>query len=156
MPAGRLFFVGDPKQSIYRFRRADIDVFMKTKDRVVGRALPLTTNFRSRPAIVEWINAVFDGMFGTGVPGRQPAYEALVAHEDHGHDNDRGLLPVIVLGQVPLVGNAASVRQAQAAEVVATIATMHREQWKVGEEGHPLSHADVAVLVRTRTGLDIL
>ena len=34
--SGRLFFVGDPKQSIYRFRRADIAMFMKARDELVG------------------------------------------------------------------------------------------------------------------------
>ncbi|HVM52397.1 MAG TPA: UvrD-helicase domain-containing protein, partial [Acidimicrobiales bacterium] len=45
--AGRLFFVGDPKQSIYRFRRADIGVFLRARDAVGGHLAQLTTNFRT-------------------------------------------------------------------------------------------------------------
>ena len=49
---GRLFFVGDPKQSIYRFRRADLAVFAATRAGVADEALSLTANFRSVPGIV--------------------------------------------------------------------------------------------------------
>ncbi len=49
---GALFVVGDPKQSIYRFRRADIQLyeFVKERFRAFGDVLELTSNFRSRPA----------------------------------------------------------------------------------------------------------
>lgn len=57
----RLFaMVGDPKQSIYRFRGADLSVYLDvraTKGLVHGR---LIRNFRSRPAVVSAVNAVFD------------------------------------------------------------------------------------------------
>ncbi len=53
---GALFVVGDPKQSIYRFRRADIDIYNIVRERfsdpAIGRVLPLTMNFRSVPAAV--------------------------------------------------------------------------------------------------------
>jgi len=58
--AGKLFFVGDYKQSIYRFRGADPQVFRQLRDDTpqAGR-LSLTCNFRSQPAILEFINALF-------------------------------------------------------------------------------------------------
>ncbi len=63
---GKLFIVGDPKQSIYAFRRADIEAF----DRVVkkieaggGVVHTLTTNFRSDAAVLEPINEMFDRLF---------------------------------------------------------------------------------------------
>lgn len=59
---GSLFIVGDPKQSIYRFRRADIVVYQELKDMVVkngGRLLELTANFRSQPGILDWVNNTF-------------------------------------------------------------------------------------------------
>jgi ATP-dependent helicase/nuclease subunit A len=60
---GSLFVVGDPKQSIYRFRRADIDIYNIGRARLMdpscGEVLPLTTNFRSVPALCKWANEVF-------------------------------------------------------------------------------------------------
>ncbi|HEY1829845.1 MAG TPA: UvrD-helicase domain-containing protein [Acidimicrobiales bacterium] len=152
---GRLFLVGDPKQSIYRFRRADIDLFMRTQA-TVGRSLRLSTNFRSRPAIVSWVNTVFAELFGTGVPGGQPPYEAIDAFAECGHDNPRQLVPVLVVGRQPVVGPAATVRAVQAADVVGTILTMQQEEWPIGPDGHAMRFSDVAVLIRSRTALSAL
>ncbi len=57
---GKLFFVGDYKQSIYRFRGADPTVFRQLRDEIPreGR-MPLSVNFRSRPAILDFVNALF-------------------------------------------------------------------------------------------------
>ncbi len=63
---GKLFIVGDPKQSIYAFRRADIHAF----DHVVrqltqdgGEICTLATNFRSSGAVLDVVNALFDRLF---------------------------------------------------------------------------------------------
>ncbi|HET9990157.1 MAG TPA: UvrD-helicase domain-containing protein, partial [Kofleriaceae bacterium] len=67
---GKLFVVGDPKQAIYRFRRADIMLYEAVKRRLVtegARLLYLTTSFRSVPAIQSAINAAFEPvMHGNG------------------------------------------------------------------------------------------
>jgi len=62
---GKLFFVGDFKQSIYRFRRADPHVFRQLRGDIppAGR-LPLTLNFRSQPAILQFVNALFHDVVG--------------------------------------------------------------------------------------------
>src|SRR5690606_17287510 len=55
---GRLFLVGDPKQSIYRFRRADMAVYSKTADRLAGaggETIDLSLNRRSQPGVLEWV-----------------------------------------------------------------------------------------------------
>ena len=58
--SGKLFLVGDAKQSIYRFRGADPTVFGKVRGSLPQDAqLPLTANFRSRPEILRFINATF-------------------------------------------------------------------------------------------------
>ena len=58
--AGRLFLVGDAKQSIYRFRGADPAVFDRVREALPeGARLPLTANFRSRPEILRFVNATF-------------------------------------------------------------------------------------------------
>ncbi len=59
---GSLFLVGDPKQSIYRFRRADIATYAQAKRILVergGLAVNLQTNFRSTPSVIDWVNEVF-------------------------------------------------------------------------------------------------
>jgi ATP-dependent helicase/nuclease subunit A len=56
-PRPTVFIVGDEKQSIYRFRGADIDVFRKMRADL-GRELPLPTNFRSQPRILHFVNAL--------------------------------------------------------------------------------------------------
>lgn len=63
---GSLFVVGDPKQSIYRFRRADIDTYNQVKKIIEhsgGRTLNLTTNFRSQPPLIEWFNDAYSDLF---------------------------------------------------------------------------------------------
>lgn len=65
LTAGKLFFVGDHKQSIYRFRGAKPHVFRELRERTPqsGR-LSLTANFRSQPAILDFINALFQHDLG--------------------------------------------------------------------------------------------
>ncbi len=59
---GKLFLVGDPKQSIYRFRRADVAIYLEVKgilDRGGGACVQLTTSFRAVPSIQRAVNAAF-------------------------------------------------------------------------------------------------
>jgi ATP-dependent helicase/nuclease subunit A len=74
--AGALFVVGDPKQSIYRFRRADVAFYLRVRDRLVGAGaerLFLRTSFRSDPRIQQFVNAAFDVAFrGEHQPGPVP------------------------------------------------------------------------------------
>jgi ATP-dependent helicase/nuclease subunit A len=84
---GHLFFVGDPKQSIYRFRRADISLFLRAADRF-GRddaLLALTTNYRSTRSVIAAVNHVFGQLIRPQWHGgvrSQPGYDALVAVRD--------------------------------------------------------------------------
>ena len=78
VPEGRLFVVGDAKQSIYRFRRASIATYLEAQDHLGARA-HLTTNFRTVAPILDWVNAVF-GTLIEEAPAAQPQYEALRSH----------------------------------------------------------------------------
>lgn len=63
---GKLFIVGDPKQSIYAFRRADIEAFERVVEKIVaggGIVHSLVTNFRSDGAVLSVVNEVFDRLF---------------------------------------------------------------------------------------------
>jgi ATP-dependent helicase/nuclease subunit A len=61
-----LFLVGDPMQSIYRFRKAEVSLFLKVKEEGIGNIqlqyLTLSLNFRSHPDIIAWINTCFSKM----------------------------------------------------------------------------------------------
>jgi ATP-dependent exoDNAse (exonuclease V) beta subunit len=73
-----LFAVGDPMQSIYQFREAQVGLFLRARDRGVGalrlEALALDRNFRSDPRIVQWVNERFAGIF----PARDDLEEGAV------------------------------------------------------------------------------
>ena len=60
---GKLFLVGDPKQSIYRFRDADIAIFQRVKElvRSQGDVLEIWQNFRTVPGVVDWVNECVPG-----------------------------------------------------------------------------------------------
>lgn len=62
-----LFLVGDPMQSIYRFREAEVGLFLRVQQNGIGTLRPipltLTVNFRSDPKLVAWVNATFAASF---------------------------------------------------------------------------------------------
>src|SRR4029079_9724691 len=76
---GGVLFVGDPKQSIYRFRRADIDLFLEVQAKAADEVLHLSANFRSVPGVVEWVNAVFGELMPAEQKRGQAAYQPLTA-----------------------------------------------------------------------------
>src|SRR5215468_11435990 len=74
---GKVFVVGDPKQSIYAFRRADIEAYLEVVEKIIkaqnGMECRLTTNFRSVAPIVDVVNGVFSSLI-QAQPGVQPPY----------------------------------------------------------------------------------
>ena len=160
VPAGSLFVVGDPKQSIYRFRRANIGIYLQAGDWFGREAqVRLTTNFRTGDAILQWVNAVFSQVIQP-VPGAQPTYEALDSHVMEAGQGPR----VAVLGaeahDYPARGGADHLRTDESADVAAVIAKAVREGWTVRDpetnQWRPLRLGDIAVLIPARTSLDHL
>ena len=77
---GSLFIVGDPKQSIYRFRRADIEIYNQVRQRIEsngGRTVELVTSFRATPELCQWANDVFEYVFPEEPTAEQPAFQGL-------------------------------------------------------------------------------
>lgn len=149
---GRAFFVGDPKQAIYRFRGADLGTYLDARERVAGgRPTALTTNFRSVPGIVAYVNAGFEVLFDGD-------YSPLVAW--------RGALgeePPVRLAGGPLDQmNAGERRHREAVSIAHAIESATRAPgWMVADElapggQRPAQLGDVAVLVPRRTGLEVL
>lgn len=95
MDDGRsMFLVGDPKQSIYRFREAEVGLFQYAADHGIGemelQPLQLTDNFRSDPGIVDWVNRVLPHAFPETGDAQQgaipyhPSFAARAAGPDAG------------------------------------------------------------------------
>ena len=79
---GKLFIVGDPKQSIYRFRRADVTLYEAVKQQIItsgGALLDLTVSFRAVPEIQHAVNAAFQPVM-QGQSQSQARYVPLAPH----------------------------------------------------------------------------
>jgi ATP-dependent exoDNAse (exonuclease V) beta subunit len=80
---GKLFVVGDPKQSIYRFRRADVGIYQAVCKQLVGQGairIPLTTSFRSVPNIQSVVNAAFGNVMRQDPQTLQAGYVAMTPY----------------------------------------------------------------------------
>ena len=140
---GALFVVGDPKQSIYRFRRADIALYEVVKKRfeVFGDVLLLEANFRSLPAIETLVKGVFDheDRFGQEDTDRQAAFAPLLTQRGDGP----GLLAAYTVAS----GRQDEVARDEAARIAGEIA----RRVEAGER----EPADFMILTRTRKYLPV-
>jgi len=147
--SGKLFFVGDFKQSIYRFRGADPQVFRQLQHDVppAGR-MPLTLNFRSQPAILKFVNALFCNAF--------EEYEPLEASRQQVADEPAVELLWADSADLPREKGAAAAARSQEADLIARrIARMlddgERHVWAKSPEGpiaRPVRPGDIALLFR--------
>jgi ATP-dependent exoDNAse (exonuclease V) beta subunit len=154
---GRLFFVGDPKQSIYRFRRADLAVYLDTRQRFQAGLCELSSNFRTVPGIVDWVNGVFEQLMAGTETSEQAPYLALAATREPLGD----VHPAVLVTGGPLEVSAAEVRRLSAADLAALINTMVADGWPVQDpEGaggqRPVRHDDICVLVPSRLAVSAL
>ncbi len=154
---GRLFVVGDPKQSIYRFRRADIAAFLRARSAFGAAPRHLTRNFRSARPVIEFVNHVFRELI-VAEPESQPEYVAL----EPVRDAAPGGPPVVLLGVEPDpdAGNADELRRLEALDVAATIRTALADEWMVGardaggnDSWAPCRLGDICILIPARTSL---
>jgi ATP-dependent helicase/nuclease subunit A len=82
---GKLFIVGDPKQSIYRFRRADVGTYQAVKDLLVAggaASVYLTTSFRAIPQVQNLVNSAFAPAMADDRAALQAGYVPLAPHRD--------------------------------------------------------------------------
>lgn len=160
LEAGRLFLVGDPKQSVYRFRRADMAVYSSTRNRAqeAGAGLPaLALNRRSRQVILDWVNAVFERLIGPGLDLEvQPQYQPI-----HSPRDEKLAGPgVALLGDEVPDMNARDVRAIEASAIAAHCLAAVEEGWQVVDPKdrtvRPPRLRDIAVLIPARTILPAL
>ncbi|MCM2465971.1 UvrD-helicase domain-containing protein [Methanoculleus oceani] len=151
--SAKLFVVGDPKQSIYLFREADVTQFGRIRDLIErdlgGEAVPLDVNFRSTPGVVGFTNAVFGALMAEGSRPWEFLYEPLRANRD----GDTGSVELLLC---PKARDRAAGRRAEAELVARKIrAIVERGEKPVYQDGEvrPAGYGDVAVLLERRTNL---
>lgn len=117
----RLFVVGDAKQSIYRFRGADLEVFLQTQDQVRqsgGEHLSLAHNFRTQSPIISFVNRLFARLMPEQENGPRYAtqYEPMVPTRDASHPQ-----PMVELLHLQPLEDAASGKLREAKTIAARI-----------------------------------
>jgi ATP-dependent helicase/nuclease subunit A len=150
VPRPQLFFVGDAKQSIYRFRGADISVWNAVaRDLGADDTLRLTRNFRSDERVIQFVNMALSAAIdetGTALdaecPGSRIHYSDLVAYRSDETGAVEWLQPDEPKEEC---GWAA----ARIAEIVGTVQITDPESGRA----RPCRYSDIAMLYRTRTQL---
>ena len=141
---GKLFIVGDPKQSIYHFRRADIAAYHQAVARVQacgGEQLALTTSWRAVPQLLEPLNPLFEALL---VPKTdldrevEPDFERMESGREAQADDPR--VEVWTVGTASRAQTAEQARRAEGEVIADWIATEHAE----GRQ----SYGEIALLFR--------
>ncbi len=168
---GRLFIVGDPKQSIYRFRGADIETYLETVEKARGLALErleLTTNFRSVPSILRFVDEAFcESMKQAG--SYQPGY---LSFGGRGHRKDEPAPPSvhILAERDPMgdfIGSGKDFAEIEASRIAGLVTRIHDGQdWMIedrspepgrsGPKWRPARYGDIAILLPVLTRVDLL
>jgi ATP-dependent helicase/nuclease subunit A len=145
---GKLFLVGDPKQSIYRFRRADIAIYEDVKARLLeagATLLHLSRSFRAPPSIQAFVNGAFAPVMTASADRAQADYVALEAARDEITGR-----PTLVALPVPAPYSAAGNITNKAIDDTfpATVGAFIR--WLVEESGWRVEENGEAVPIRPR------
>ncbi len=166
---GSLFVVGDPRQSIYAFRGADVSVFQQVHDEILargGRAITLDTSFRSHTALVDGFNTIFARLLvrGSGptanyevemgrpmIAVRQteaphaPALDVILIHRDHAEEGSN---------------SADDLRRWEAWELAQRLQQLVGDQqpvWdKQANQYRPIHYGDMAVLFQSTASMPLV
>ncbi len=147
---GNLFIVGDPKQSIYGFRNADVAVFSRTCEDIRARGgedslIVLGESFRLLPDLAAFTNSVFRAVMGTGGPGTDVAYDELIAARP---GNTGGRVETLLLPADGTMPEAEAVAR-RVRQLFGGGFTVYDRN----EHPRPVRLSDIAVLLRSRKSL---
>ena len=155
---GKLFIVGDPKQSIYAFRRADIEAYdTVVRDHVLapsakGEWFSLQGNFRTHAHLLDPVNRCCANVFpSAAVEGLQPLYEPLlpVPSDVLPLPHERAELRVVTLAQEDADADTASRAEADALARWLREDVLEKESLLLGGRAMPIQPRHVAILFRT-------
>lgn len=155
---GKLFLVGDAKQSIYRFRRADPEVFHQLRLEIPEKGrLPLSTNFRSQPAILNFTNCLF-------ASAMEHYYESLTPFDQQQHSPTPGIEFLFASPEDPDIKLADAIRETEADWIAARIRQLLEDEtpriWsknhQTGErELRRVEPGDICILFRSLSSVSL-
>ena len=153
----KLFIVGDPKQSIYRFRGADVQVFEQVERDILasgGTSIALDTNFRSQNGLINLCNNLFEQLF----QGDQAVTFSPIKG-DKACDENKEYVEWLVLSKQDIVGETSS-RSAEAAINASRLHQLVAQQERhvfdeQTQELRPVRYGDMAILFRSFTDIGL-
>lgn len=140
---GSLFIVGDPKQSIYRFRGADVQVFKEMEEEISassGRVAPLIYNFRSNSKIIEFVNHFFPYIMSNN-PSSPNYYKDAIAKKELELDDAIEFIPIF-----ETKNDEQSIREVEAQAIAKKIEQLIN---------NGVSARDITILFRSLTNISI-
>ena len=160
---GALFVVGDGKQSIYRFRRADLTQLRSLVESLDAEELSLTKNYRSDTAILNWVNGIFEPwMNGPDSPDgkvddrKQADYVPFASGRKDLYESDK---PRVIIAGGASEGNVGDAREAESDDLSALALSIGAGEWSLPDAtgGFRASKfRDLCVLMPRRTALSYL
>ncbi|MHB1286469.1 MAG: UvrD-helicase domain-containing protein [Leptospirales bacterium] len=150
-PGSALFMIGDPKQSIYRFRGADLSSYLKARERSSGapcnRLVSLTTNYRSVPSLISAVNAFFEDHPAPFLIPQIPFVPAVPTDRRESEVEDPDHPPGSSLF---FFGGKDSKWRLDDFALLAALEIRRLLSGEVRFKGHPVAPSEIAVLVKTR------
>lgn len=156
----KLFVVGDPKQSIYLFRDADVTQFKETNDSIKkwgGEELPLDENFRSTPAVIQFVNGLFGRIFAETKNDWDFLYKQVSPTKDR--QDDAGSVELLITPKGDTAQQSAILEFDTLAKKIGTLVRSGEKAVYWDANGKHITtpraatYRDSAILIETRTHL---
>ena len=153
---GKLFIVGDAKQSIYRFRGADVTVFRAERERIEregGAAFALETSYRAHRDLIQGLNDLLRPVLGEEADPERPWAEPFAPLLHHREEPRAGLTPPHVELHLTVGSKSGGALDRAAGALAARIVELMDSGIDIAEhdESCPLNYGDVAILCRAST-----
>lgn len=157
-----VYLVGDPKQSIYSFRGADVSVMQKVMEQFQELAerdgrhyahVSLPKNYRSTPSVVEFVNRVFSDLMLSQIDRKKP-WKTVYEHFEPDRTSEYSNVFIVVSDEEKKAGEAAAFEAGFIADDISRLVADGVVIQDRDGKTRRLELSDIAILVRTRTHID--